>query len=97
MGREPKNETGGGGGWLGLLALFFARCLTLVPRSFLRDRSEMLQACLSLAHPFFLSLTTSKRLLRRLFIFMLVVGTRPRVEPSEMFGPLIKNSGPAPF
>ena len=47
--------------------------------------------------PVFLSLTTSKRPLRRLFIFMLVVGTRPRVEPSEMFGPLIKNSGPAPF
>ena len=55
------------------------------------------EACLPLARSFFLSLTTSKRLLPRLFIFMLVVGTRPRVEPSEMFGPLIKNSGPAPF
>ena len=60
-------------------------------------RNEMGEACLPLARPFFLSPTTSKRLLRRLFIFMLVVGARPRVEPSEMFGPLIKNSGPVPF
>ena len=62
-----------------------------------RGRHARGEACLPLARSFFLSPTTSERLLRRLFIFMLVVGTRPRAEPGEMFGPLIKNSGPAPF
>ena len=43
MKREPKNERGGGGGDPALLlAPFFARSLTLVPRPLLLNRTETL-------------------------------------------------------
>ena len=41
MKQEPKNESGGGGEGR-KLAPFFARSLTLVPRSLLRNRTETL-------------------------------------------------------
>ena len=44
MKQEPNNESGAL-----LLALFFARCLTLVPRSLLLNRTETLATLASVA------------------------------------------------